>query len=113
MNPLLLGVKYANYAKDLHIAFRAIENNSFSMPIELYPNEMFYSEPKNAWEAWENDRFDENYDSCTKYWNSLLGIARRLKKLERKRVKNKEYCNKSDRNFRRVLGYYGSIIALS
>jgi hypothetical protein len=103
MNPLLLEIKYAKYSKDLHMAFKAIDEMSFSMPIQLYPDELFHIDTKNTWDRFENDKFIENYDQSVNYWNSLLGVARRLKKLERKRIKNKSYCNKSDRNFRKVL----------
>ena len=103
MNHLLLETRYKIYLDHLHIAFKAIEQNTLKMPIELFPNEMFHPAPRDCWDIYENEKFLENYEPCVNYWNTLLSIARRIKKLEMKRIKNKMYCNKSDNNIKKLL----------
>ena len=79
----------------LHSGFEAIRTNDFSMPLKFYPNEMHHNNPKNCWDAYENEKFVDHWQDSVNRWNKIVGLARRIEKLERKREQLPFYCNKS------------------
>ncbi len=98
MNSILLQTKYRDYCKYLNLANEAIKNNDFGLPFELYPNEIHHPNPQDSWDNYENEKFNKNYDLNQIFWNNILRLAMRIKKLEKKRLMDPNYCNKSDSN---------------
>lgn len=73
------------------------------IPIRYYPNEMFHPDPQDAWDQWENERHDQNWFHTVKHWSILTAYVRRRIKLCGKRRTDPSYCNKSARNYAKVI----------
>ena len=88
---------------DLQLAKQAIESGNESIPAhyQFSPACMYHSEPKDAWDYWENDKYKAEWPECAKEWSQSLSKVRRLIKLQRMRQLNPSYYNKSERNYTR------------
>lgn len=73
------------------------------IPLRYYPNEMFHPGTQNAWDQWENERHDQNWFHTVKHWSVLTAYVRRRMKLCEKRMTDPSYCNKSARNYAKVV----------
>jgi hypothetical protein len=101
MNKLLLDTKYKGLEHHLELGYEAIEKCDFELPLSFLPYEMHHHKPIDAWDVWENKRFESNLITSMELWNRILNLARRIKKLERKRLINPLYCSKSDLNIKK------------
>jgi hypothetical protein len=52
----------------------------------------------DPWEAYEARKFEKSWFYCIARWNQIVNLARRIKKLEEKRIINNNYCSKSNYN---------------
>ena len=109
MNPILLRRKYRDLIYNLPVAIKAIEEKDLDLPLRFYPNEFYINNPDTCWDVWENNKYKREMKKCKIYWNKLLSLAKRIKKIENKRINNPLYCNKSDANIKslyRINRYY-------
>lgn len=106
MNKHLLERKYDEVALYLKYGFRAIDTNDYELPVELWPNEAPGDPNSNdPWEAWEAEKFEKKWPYCVAHWNKVLGLAKRIKKLEQNRLVNENYCNKTDHNINKYIDW--------
>ena len=104
MNPILLRSSKLGYSKIyeyIDYGFNAIDTGDEDMPIQFYPDEMPHGQPCDAWDLYENQLFDEHYQVCANLWYRVLNLAKRIRKLEKVRIQNPTYRNKTDYNLRR------------
>jgi len=73
------------------------------MPLKYWSRYTYTSNPMDGWDIWENERYLEEEESCLKLWQKIMSFVRRYIKLHQKRKLNPLYCNKSARNYSRVL----------
>ena len=102
MNKILINKKYKDIYNLLYLAHNAMTNNDYSLPLSLYPNEVFHCNPKDAWDEWENKKYIEHYPESVTTWNRIQSLSKRIQKIESKRLKNVTYCNKSNKNLSKL-----------
>ncbi|AYV80136.1 MAG: hypothetical protein Gaeavirus11_16 [Gaeavirus sp.] len=86
IDKMIMGRKCEYITKEhLQYAFDAIDSNNKSMPLRFYPNEMYHGDTQqlDAWDRYENERFEEQIYGCYDFWNRLLCLAMRIRKLEK------------------------------
>jgi hypothetical protein len=99
MNQLLLkSTRYKDICNYLGDGLYAIDTHDEGMPLKFYPDDMPHPEPCFGWDEYENDRFNEAYPSCVNFWQRVLNLAKRTRKLEEVRKTNPQFCNKSPYN---------------
>ena len=87
--------------KDFEEALSYIDGSTKGIPLRYWPNEMCHFGSTNAWDCWENERFEAKMPDCVQYWHSVLSYVRHHMKLRTMRQKQPTYWHKSERNYRR------------
>ena len=106
MNDLLLKTVYEHCIKYIKYGFEALDSDRTYLPPQLGPNAMrprIINNAWNAWDEWENDQYIDQMMYCSAKWSRILALCRRIRKLEKNRLINPNYYNKSTRNLHKYI----------
>lgn len=73
---------YKGYVDYLVDGYEAIDSGNETMPFKFFPDSMPHGESQNAWDKYENNKFDEECPQCEKFWSNVLRLAKTIRKLD-------------------------------
>ena len=75
------------------------------IPGRYHPPHM-YQTPHDAWDTWENEQYENKWPDTVNAWARISAYVHRRLKLNERRKTDPSYCNKSVRNYAKVLNSY-------